>query len=149
MRYRRVLALRAHLRVALGERDLAPGAIVCVQTFGSLAHVHPHRHVRVSDGADRRDGRFVAAPVHDAAVREEAWRRAVLKGFVAEDGRDQDAAAARLAWPHSGFGAHLGPRIAAADRAGWLRVARDAALSPGRRVQAARRRGARRGRAGV
>jgi hypothetical protein len=122
--------LRAYLRAALGERDLAPGAIVCVQTFGSLAHAHPHLHVLVTDGAYRRDGRFVAAPVHDAAVLEEAWRRAVLQWFVEQGWLDEDAAQAMLAWPHSGFGAHVGPRIAAADRAGLLRVARYAARAP-------------------
>ena len=37
--------LRAYLCAALGEPDVAPGAIVCVQTFGSLAHAHPHLHV--------------------------------------------------------------------------------------------------------
>ena len=42
--------LREYLRAALGERDLAPGAIVWVQTFGSLAHAHPHLHGRVTDG---------------------------------------------------------------------------------------------------
>ena len=37
----------------------------------------------------------------------EAWRRAVLAWFVREGWLDVDAAAAMLAWPHSGFGAHL------------------------------------------
>jgi hypothetical protein len=122
--------LREYLRAALGERDLVPGAIVCVQTFGSLAHAHPHLHVLLTDGAYRRSGSFVAAPVHDSAILEEAWRRAVLGWFVAEDWLDEDAAVAMLAWPHSGFGAHLGPRIAADDRAGLLRVARYAARAP-------------------
>ena len=42
--------LRECLRAAVGERDLAPGAIVCVQTFGSLAHAHPHLPGLVTDG---------------------------------------------------------------------------------------------------
>jgi len=60
----------------------------------------------------RRDGTFVPAPAHDAAVLEE------------------DVAQAMLGWPHSGFGAHVDPRIAADDRAGLLRVARYAARAP-------------------
>jgi hypothetical protein len=112
--------LRAYLRAALGERDLAPGAIVCVQTFGSLAHAHPHLP----------DGTFVPAPAHEPAVLEEAWRSAVLRWFVAEEWLEEEAAQAMLAWPHAGFGAHLGPRIAAEDREGLLRVARYAARAP-------------------
>jgi hypothetical protein len=122
--------LREYLRAALGERELAPGAIVCVQTFGSLVHAHPHLPVLVTDGAYRRDGTLVAAPAHDATVLEEAWRRAVLGWFVAQEWLEEEAAEAMLAWPHSGFGAHVGPRLAAEDREGLLRVARDAARAP-------------------
>ena len=35
-----------------------------------------------------------------------------------------------LAWPHSGFGAHIGPAIPADDREGLLRVARYSARAP-------------------
>ena len=122
--------LRDYLRAALGEHDVVPGVLVCVQTFGSLAHAHPHLHVLVTDGGFRRDGSFIAAPAHDAAVLEEAWRRAVLRWFVEQEWLEEDAAQAMLAWPHSGFGAHVGARIAADDRAGLLRVARYGARAP-------------------
>ena len=119
-----------YLRAALGEPEVVPGVIVCVQTFGSLAHAHPHWHLLVTDGGFRRDGAFVAAPAHDAAVLEEAWRRAVLGWFVAQEWLEEDAAQAMLGWPHSGFGAHVGPRLAADAREGVLRVARYAARGP-------------------
>jgi hypothetical protein len=38
---------------AVGEREAVPGVIVCVQTFGSVAHLHPHLHVLLIDGAFR------------------------------------------------------------------------------------------------
>ena len=34
--------LRGYVQAALGEREVVPGLIVCVQTFGSVAHLHPH-----------------------------------------------------------------------------------------------------------
>ena len=37
---------------------------------------------------------------------------------------ESEAAAAMLAWPHSGFGAHIGPVIAGDDHASLTRVAR-------------------------
>jgi hypothetical protein len=122
--------LRHYLGAALGERDAAPGAIVCVQSFGALVHWHPHLHGLLTDGAFRRDGTFVPAPAHDAAVLEEAWRRAVLAWFVAAGWLEEDAAASMLTWPHSGFGAHLGPWVRGEDREGLLRVARYGARAP-------------------
>ena len=120
--------LRAYVRAALGERDAVPGLVVCVQTFGSVAHFHPHLHVLMSDGGFRRDGTFVPLPAPDAAVLEELWRRLVLAEFVRRGWLEEDAAAAMLAWPHSGFGGYLGPRIA--EREAQLRVARYSARAP-------------------
>jgi len=120
--------LRACVQAALGEYHAVPGVIACVQTFGSVAHVHPHLHVLMSDGAFRRDGSFVALPPPDPAVLEELWRRAVLAWFVRQGWLEEDEAAGMLAWPHSGFGAYVGPSIE--ERAGMLRVARYSARAP-------------------
>lgn len=48
--------LRHYLRAARGEPEVVPGVITCVQTFGARAPAHPHLHLRVTDGACRRDG---------------------------------------------------------------------------------------------
>jgi hypothetical protein len=85
-------------------------------------------HVLMSDGAFRRDGTFVPLPVPEPAVLEELWRRAVLAWFVRQGWLEEDEAAGMLAWPHSGFGAYVGPRIE--ERAGMLRVARYSARAP-------------------
>jgi hypothetical protein len=120
--------LRGDVQAAVGEREAVPGLIVCVQTFGSVAHLHPHLHVLLTDGAFRRDGTFVPLPAPEPAVLEEAWRRSVLAEFVRRGWLEADAAAGMLAWPHSGFGAYLGPRIE--EREGLLRVARYSARAP-------------------
>jgi hypothetical protein len=120
--------LRGDVQAAVGEREAVPGVIVCVQTFGSVAHLHPHLHVLLTDGAFRRDGTFVPLPAPEPAVLEEAWRRSVLAEFVRRGWLEADAAAGMLAWPHSGFGAYLGPRIE--EREGLLRVARYSARAP-------------------
>ena len=120
--------LRAYVQAAVGEREAVPGVIVCVQTFGSVAHLHPHLHVLMTDGAFRRDGTFVPLPVPEPAVLEELWRRAVLGEFVRRGWLEEDAAAGMMSWPHSGFGAYVGPRIE--EREGLLRVARYRARAP-------------------
>lgn len=58
---------------------------------------------RVTDGGFRPDGTFVSWPVHDTAPMTEAFRRAVLRLFVRLGLFDEDQAAGRLTWPHSGF----------------------------------------------
>jgi hypothetical protein len=122
--------LRGYLQAAIGERDAVPGVIACVPTLGALAHRHPHRHVLLTDGAFRRDGRFVPAATHNPGVLTEVVRGAVLSLFVRAGWLEEDAAAAILAWPHSGFSAHAGPRIEPEDREGLLWVARYSARAP-------------------
>jgi hypothetical protein len=46
--------LHAYVRAALGEPDVVPGVISLTQSFGSLAHWHPHLHLVVTDGTCRR-----------------------------------------------------------------------------------------------
>jgi len=60
-----VLAWQAVLQVyraVLDRDDVTAGMIVCIHTFGELAHWHPHIHALVSDGAFARDGTFVRVP---------------------------------------------------------------------------------------
>ena len=60
--------LHAYVGAALGESDAVPGVVSLAQSFGSLAHWHPHLHLVVTDGGFRRDGRFVTQTAHDAGM---------------------------------------------------------------------------------
>ena len=120
--------LRAHVQAAIDERETVPGVSVCVRTFGSVVHLHPHLHVLVTDGAFRRDGTLVPLPVPEPAVLEESWRRSLLAEFVRRGWLEEEAATGRLGWPHSGFGAYIGPRIE--EREGLLQVACYSARAP-------------------
>ena len=66
--------LRAYVQAAVGEREAVSGVIVCVQTFGSVAHLHPHLHVLMTDGAFRRDGTFVPLPVPEPRCWRRRWQ---------------------------------------------------------------------------
>ena len=94
--------LTAAIRTLTGARDLAVGIVACVQTHGSRANWHPHRHRLVTDGGFRPDGTFVTWPVHDTARLTEAFRRAVLRLFVRRELFDEEQAADMRTWPHSG-----------------------------------------------
>ena len=94
------------IRTLTGERDLAVGIVACLQTHGSRANWHPHRHLLVTDGGFRPDGTYVSWPAHDTARLTEAFRRAVLRLFVRLELFDEDQAAGMRTRPHSGFHVH-------------------------------------------
>jgi len=114
----------AAIRALTGERDLAVGIVACLQTPGSRAHWHPHLHLLVTDGGFRSDGTFVTWPAHDTAKLTEAFRRAVLRLFGRLALFDEEQAAGRLTWPHSGFHVPTAVRVSEDDRACATRLAR-------------------------
>jgi hypothetical protein len=87
-----------------GARDLAVGLVACLQTHGSRANGHPHRHLLVTDGGFRR--------------------------FVRLERFDEDQAAGMLTWPYSGFHVHTAVWVPEDDRAFATRLARDCARNP-------------------
>jgi len=120
----------AAIRTLTGERALAVGIVACLQTHGSRANWHPHRHLLVTDGGFRPDGTFVSCPVHNPARLTEAFRRAVLRLFVRLTLFDEDQAAGMLTWPRSGFHVHTTVWVPDDDRAFATRLARYCARNP-------------------
>ena len=119
----------AAIRTLTGKRDLAVGIVECLQAHGSRANWHPHLHLLVTDGGFRRDGTFVSWPAHDTARLTEAFRRDELR-FVRLERFDEDQAAGRLTWPHSGFHVHTAVWVPEDDRAFATRLARYGARHP-------------------
>ncbi len=105
--------LHGSVGAALGEPDAVPGVVSLAQSFGSLAHWLPHLHLVVTDGAFRRDGRFVTQPHTTRRCSPRCGGAPGPALFVRESWLEQDAATSMLAWPHSGFSAYVGPAIAA------------------------------------
>ncbi len=46
-----------YFKAATG-RELTPGIIAVIQSFGSRINLHPHLHFLVSEGGSDREGRF-------------------------------------------------------------------------------------------
>jgi len=107
----------AVIRTLTGARELTVGIVACLQTHGSRANWHPHRHLLVTDGGFRTDGTFVTWPAHDTARLTEAFRRAVLQLLVRLALFDEEEAAGMLTWPHSGFHGHTAVWVPEDDRA--------------------------------
>ena len=108
-------AIVTSVRAILDRRDVTPGLVLSIQTFGSYApNFHPHVHALVTDGAYTREGEFLQLPHFDARLVEEACRRRLSEEFLRS----------LLGWVHSGFSAHGEQTVPAEDVKGTERLAR-------------------------
>ena len=108
------------IREALGADDRAPGAVVSVQTFGSLLDFHPHLHMLASWGGFDKSGRFhpvEAVPSEETVSR--LFRHKVLKMLLREGAIGEEIVENMLSWNHTGFGADIGPALAPDVSADW------------------------------
>jgi len=105
-------------RRVLGRRDVTPGMVAGIQTFGQLIHFHPHIHAIATDGAFTPDGTFLCLPKIDKQPLLPAWQDKVFELFLAAGKIDQQTVDQMRAWPHSGFSVdnsvYLCPRDTAA-----------------------------------
>ena len=73
-------AIVTSVRAILDRRDVTPGLVLSIQTFGSYAaNFHPHVHALVTDGAYTKEGEFLPLPHFGARLVEEVFRRRVLE----------------------------------------------------------------------
>ena len=114
--------VQAEVRRLLGRDDALPGTIVAIQTHGELLHWHPHIHALVTCGAFTPEGDFLDVPELDKERLRAAWREEVFAIYLGEGKIDAAVVENMRGWPHSGFGAHQSPPLAADDRAGIERL---------------------------
>ena len=110
-------------RAVLDRRDVTPGMIAVIHTFGELLHFHPHLHALVTDGVFAPDGSFMALPMLDDEPFEKLWQKKVFDLLLKRGKIDQSLVTQMLGWQHPGFGVHHAVRLEADDRAGRERLA--------------------------
>ncbi len=102
------------LQAAVGSRTAVPGAVACLQSAGNLLDWHPHVHLLVSWGLFCRDGAFIpveGTPEPETVAR--LFRHRVLRMLLEEGAIEAGVVRNLLAWPHTGFGAHVSQAIPA------------------------------------
>jgi len=117
---------------ALGTDDVVPGVISGIQTFGTLAHFHPHVHAIVSDGGFTRDGsgRFICAAPLDMTQVRQLWEDRVFH-LLLEAGKIKLELVEQIrSWKHSGFSVDGSVRLLAGDTAALYRLAQYMARCP-------------------
>ena len=105
-----------------GDKDAVPGMIGATQTFGNLAHWHPHVHAIVSDGVFDKDDHFVIVPDVDLSRCVLLWRKKVFDLLLREEKITQEVVDSMCQWSHSGFSIDNSVRIEADDQVGLQRL---------------------------
>jgi hypothetical protein len=106
------------MQEACDRPDARPGAVICVQTFGSLLDYHPHCHTLFTWGLFGSDGAYIGMPeVDDEFVTtvESLFRHRVFRMLLKEEAITEDVVENMLSWKHSGFHVHVGRMVAGND----------------------------------
>jgi ribosomal protein S27E len=101
---------------AFGRAGLQPGMVTALQTFGELAHWHPHVHALVTDGAFDATGGFEPLPEVPAGVFVEVWRTKVFALLRRAGCINSRAIWVMRSWKHSGFSVDRSVRLHGSDR---------------------------------
>jgi hypothetical protein len=110
-------------RAVLDRRDVCPGMVSGIHTFGQLVHFHPHIHALTTDGAFAPDGTFIPLPELDPQPYENLWRKKVFD-LLLNRGKIHEALVTQmLGWQHSGFDVNFAVRLGPDDGAGRERLA--------------------------
>ncbi|MHC5008281.1 MAG: transposase, partial [Planctomycetota bacterium] len=110
-------------RAVLDRRDVCPGMVAGIHTFGQLVHFHPHIHALTTDGAFAPDGTFIPLPELDPQPFERLWQKKVFDLLLMRGKIDQALVTQMLGWQHSGFDVNFAVRLGPDDGAGRERLA--------------------------
>ena len=110
-------------RQTLGRRDVIPGMVAGIQTFGELVNFHPHIHAVATDGAFTPDGTFLCLPRSDKQLLLTTWQNKVFELFLAKGKIDQQTVDQMRSWPHSGFSVDDSVYLPPGDTFGLRRLA--------------------------
>jgi len=106
----------------LDRKDVVPGMIAAIQTFGQLAQWNPHIHSLVSCGAFTPYGEFLELPEFDMDRMLVAWQEAVFDLYLSEGKIEPEVVENMRSWEHSGFSVDQSVHLSAGDRSGIERL---------------------------
>jgi hypothetical protein len=127
-------------RIVLDRKDVVPGMVAAIHTFGGLIHWHPHIHALVTDGGFLPDGTFIPLPGMDSEPFEklgstvfdpeaqtrrelaEVWQKKVFELLLNRGKIDESLVQQMRSWRHSGFAVNFAVRLGPDDLAGRERV---------------------------
>jgi len=114
--------IREVYQAVLDRDDVIPGMIATVQTFGELAHWHPHVHSIVTDGVFSSEGRFLPLPEIAVEPFLKLWEQKIFELLLKEGKITQDVLGNMRSWKHSGLSVNKNVLIKANDKTGLERL---------------------------
>jgi len=101
-------ALRTLIRYfeLVAGRDVMPGVIAAIQTFGTRINFHPHLHFLVTEGGVDKAGVFRKISRIDDSRLAELFAREVLGFLIHKELLSPEWAQRLLSWRHTGFNVH-------------------------------------------
>jgi len=114
----------------LGPDDAAPGMVATVQTFGELAHWHPHVHAIATEGAFTPDGRYLALPKLASEPFLKQWEHGIFRLLLDEGRITAQIVEQMRSWKHSGFSVDRSVLIGAGDGDALERIVQYIARCP-------------------
>jgi hypothetical protein len=104
-------ALLKYFKAVTG-RELTPGIIAVIQSFGSRINLHPHLHFLVSEGGSDREGRFHRVSRFNDDLLREIFTREVFSLLLHKQLINLTLIQKILRWRHTGFHVHSQVRAA-------------------------------------
>jgi hypothetical protein len=91
---------------AVAGRELTPGIIAVIQSFGSRINLHQHLHFLVSEGGSDREGRFHSVSRFNDDFLREIFTREVFSLLLRKQLINLTLIQKVLRWRHTGFHVH-------------------------------------------
>ena len=104
-------SLREVIQRTVERRDVVPGFVASLQTFGAYLNWQPHVHGLVSEGGFTRGGAFVTLWSLDTGAVEQRFRRKVIRQLLRAERLSEEFAERLRSWSPSGFDVHAGRQI--------------------------------------
>jgi len=99
------LALLKYLRAATGK-ELTPGIIAAIQSFGSRINLHPHLHFLITEGGEDKEGQFHKLSRFSESLIAEFFSREVFSMLLDKGLINLELVWKTLGWKHTGFNVH-------------------------------------------
>ncbi|MCK4263662.1 MAG: transposase, partial [Candidatus Aminicenantes bacterium] len=102
---------------ATTRKEIAPGIITVIQSFGSRMNFHPHLHFLVTEGGADKEGRFHKVSSFNDSLLCRFFTREVFLLLLRKQLINQDLVQKILSWRYTGFNVHSKVRAESKEEA--------------------------------
>jgi len=102
---------------ATTRKEITPGIIAVIQSFGSRINFHPHLHFLVTEGGADKQGRFHKVSSFNDSLLCRFFTREVFLLLLGKQLINRDLIQKILLWQHTGFNVHSKVRAESKEEA--------------------------------